>query len=153
MIVEVKGHTIEVFDSIDELGILRFHKFNKYQMQANEVGSDFADYEARTEQTYKFLQKKMFKEAIKELNNRRLTVFNAYNNNPIRGKAFAVMIKQIDDKRYNGTGQDEIKEILNHLERIGLSYIKSMEILIDVKKNSKPNYKSILRKISKIMTN
>lgn len=149
MIIKVKGHKIEVFESIQELGILRFQKFNKYQMQSNEVGSTFEDYDARTSKALAFLDKKMIPEAIQELSNRRLTVYNAYNENTISGKAFAVMIKRIDDKYYNGTNPDEIDEILLHLERIGLSHVTSIETLMEVKKKSKINCKYIFQKIFK----
>jgi len=153
MIVKVKGHKIEIFDSIQELGILRFQKFNKYQMQSNEVGSNFQDYDNRTNKALSFLEKEMVQEAIQELSNRRLTVFNAYNENPIQGKAFAVMVKRIDDKHYHGTSPDEVDEILAHLERIGLSHITSIETLTEVKKKSKINFKYIFQKIFKTGNN
>ena len=149
MIVEIKGHKIEVFDSIQDLGILRFQKFNKYQMQSNEVGNTFDDYDARTQKALAFLHKGMTNEAIQELSNRRLTVFNAYNEYSPIGQAFAVMVKRIDDKYYKGITSDEIDEVLEHLEKIGLGHIKSMETLIEVKKKSKLNWKFIFHKIFK----
>lgn len=153
MIIEVKGHKIEVFDSIQELGILRFQKFNKYQMQSNEVGSTFEDYDARTSKALSFLHKEMVDEAIQEISNRRLTVYNAYNDIPVKGKAFAVMVKRIDNTFYDGTGPDDVDKVLEHLERIGLSYVNSMETLNEVKKKSKISLKYILKKIFKIENN
>lgn len=150
MIVEVKGHKIEVFDNIQDMGILRFQKFNKYQMMANEVGHTFEDYDERTSKSLSFLDKGMVAEAIQEISNRRLTVFNAYNENMPKGRAFAVMVKRIDDKYYKGINPDDLDEILVHLERIGLGHIKSMETLTQVKKKSKWNWKYIFQKIFKI---
>lgn len=147
MIIEHKGHRIEVYDNTQSLPILRFQKFNKYFMIANEVGNTFEDYDARTAKALAFLQKGMIPEAQQELNNRRQAVFNAFNEFTPKGKAFAVLIKRIDGKYYNGTSPGELDEVLKHLERIGLGYINSMDALNDVKKKSKQNLRSIIRSI------
>lgn len=141
MIKYVNNHRIEVYDSAKSLPILRFQLFNKYMMMASEVGSTFADYDARTARTLQFLQKNMVAEAIQELNNRRQAVFNAYNEYSPKGKAFAVMVKKIDDRTYEGTSPDELDEVLRHLDQIGLGHIDSMETLTEVKKKSRRNFK------------
>lgn len=134
MIVEVKGHIIEVFDDIKELGILRFQNMNKYNMKANEVGDNFQDYDARMLKALTFLESSMIDEAKQELSNQRLTVFNAYNNNIVNGKAFAVMVKSIDGYKYNTYESSDVEKVILHLEKIGLSHINSMEALNEVKK-------------------
>ena len=40
---KVNGHTVEIFDSIDELNIRRFQKYNKYMLIDSGVGSDLQD--------------------------------------------------------------------------------------------------------------
>lgn len=147
MIVEIKGHRIDLYDTTQELPILRFQKFNKYMMIANEVGNTFEDYDARTVKALSFLQKEMIPEAIQELSNRRQTVFNAFNEFTPKGKAFAVMVKSIDGRKYTGLSPTELDEVLKHLDRIGLGYINSMEALNDVKKKSKRSFKSIIHSI------
>ncbi len=147
MVVKHRGHTIELYDSTQSLPILRFQKFNKYMMVAAEVGNTFEDYDARTSKALAFLQKEMIPEAIGELNNRRQMVFNAFNEFTPRGKAFAVLVKRIDDKYYNGTSPSELDKVLSHLDKIGLSYVDSMEVLENVKKKSKPNFRYIIRNI------
>lgn len=134
MIVEIKGHKIELFETTQDLPILRFQKFNKYIMIANEVGNTFEDYDQRTVKALSFLQKEMVPEAIQELSNRRQTVFNAFNEFSPKSKAFAVLIKRIDGTYYDGYSPGELDKVLKHLDRIGLSYINSMEALNDVKK-------------------
>lgn len=152
MIVKVKGHTIELFDNIQNLPILRFQKFNKYMMKASEIGNNFEDYDQRTSKALAFLHKDMVKEAIQELSNRRLTVYNAYNEYSPRDHAFAIMIKKIDDVKYNVLSDDEIDKVLKHLNRIGLSHINSIEKLNEVKKKSNYNLISIFQKILKTIT-
>ena len=148
MIIYVNDHRIELYDNSQNLPILRFQKFNKYMMIANEVGNTFEDYDTRTAKALQFLQKEMVPEAIQELNNRRQAVFNAYNEFSPKGKAFAVLVKKIDDKRYEGISPNELDEVLKHLDRIGLGYLDSMKAISEVKKKSKLNYKSIIRNTS-----
>lgn len=134
MIYKFGKHTIELFDSIETLPILRFQRFNKYQMQSIEIGNTFEDYDQRTMKTLQFLQKGMTQEAIMELENRRETVFKAYNDFTPHGKSFAVMVKRIDDKHYSTFTDENINKCLDHLERIGFTQKESINQLKEVKK-------------------
>lgn len=139
MIYKFKNHEIELFDSIHNLPILRFQRFNKYQMQTVEIGNTFADYDQRTQKALQFLQKGMTNEAIQELENRRQTVFNAFNEFAPSGKTFAILVKRIDKTYYNTFSPDDLDRCLDHLEKIGYGFGDSMEKLKEVKKKSKPN--------------
>lgn len=134
MIYKHGKHEIELLDSIHNLPILRFQRFNKYQMIASEVGNTFADYDQRTQKALQYLQKGMVKEAIQELENRRQTVFNAYNDFTPYGKSFAVLVKRIDGEIYNDFSPDNIDRCLEHLERIGLGNKDAISKLVEVKK-------------------
>lgn len=134
MIYKFKNHEIEVYDSIQSLPILRFQRFNKYQMIASEIGNDFFDYERRTEKALKFLNAGMIEEAKQELNNRRQAVWNAYNEFSPLGKAFAVLVKRIDNVKYEEYTPDDLDRILEHLNNIGLDYTTSLKQLREVKK-------------------
>ncbi len=134
MIVEVRGHKIEVYDSSESLPMKRFNKLNKYIMIGSEVGVTFEDYDQRTVKTMALLQKGLVKEAMQEINNRRQAVFNAFKEYSPKDRAFAVLVKRIDNVRYNDISSSGLDLVLDHLERIGLSHIKSMETLTEVKK-------------------
>lgn len=134
MIFEFGKHEIEIYDNIQDLPILTFQKFNKYQMMASEIGNDFEDYDRRTAKTIAFLDKGMVKEARQELENRRIAVFNAYREFTPVGYSFAVLIRRIDKKEYNKKTSEEIDDILKHLEKIGFDFKTSIEKLKEVKK-------------------
>lgn len=134
MVYKFKNHEIEIYDSIQNLPILRFQKFNKYQMIASEVGNDFLDYEKRTEQALKFLKSGMINEAIQELNNRRQAVWNAYNEFTPLGRAFAVLVRRIDNVKYEEYSPDDLDRILLHLNNIGVDVETSLNQLKEVKK-------------------
>lgn len=134
MIYKFNNHEIELFDSIHNLRILRFQRFNKYQMQACEIGNTFEDYDYRTAKAIQFIKKGMTTEAIQELENRRQTVFNAYNNFTPIGKSLAVLIKRIDETNYDTFSPDDLDRCLEHLDRIGFEIGESIEKLKEVKK-------------------
>ena len=134
MIYKHGKHEIEIFDSIHNLPILRFQRFNKYQMIASEVGNTFADYDQRTLKALQFLQKGMKDEAIQELENRRQTVFNAFNEFTPVGKSFAILVKRIDNVVYDTFSPDDLDRCLLHLEKIGLGTKEAIETLQEVQK-------------------
>ena len=115
-------------------------------MQSVEIGNTFEDYNERTMKTIQFLHKGMYQEAMQELENRQLTVYNAFNELSPQTKAFAVLVRKIDDKDYSLFTPENLDRCVAHLERIGLSNAKSIEKLKDVKKNSKRNYPPIFQR-------
>jgi len=134
MIYKLKNHEIEIYDTIHSLPILRFRTFNKLQLMAVEVGSDFADYESRTQKALAFLKKKMITEAFQELLNRRQTVWNAYEEQSPTMASFAVMVHRIDDVHYTKYAPDDLERILVHLNDVGLDAKTMFTQLKELKK-------------------
>lgn len=150
MIFKFENHEIELYGSIQTLPIQRFQKFNKYQMIASEIGDTFEDYVARTQEVSAFLAKNMIEEAKQALNNRAQTVYNAFNEQSPRGKAFAVLVRRIDSVKYDKFAPDDIEQIEKHLNDIGFDTVTSVDRLREVKKKSRPNFKRIFRLISRV---
>jgi hypothetical protein len=132
MQIKINGHTIDFYSNIESLSILRFQKLNKYMMIASEVGNSFEDYDQRTKKTLEFMAAGMHQEAMIELQNRRQLVFNAFQEYDPKGEALAVLVKQIDDVFYG----DELdtEKVLNHLDKIGITKVDSLNYLIELKK-------------------
>lgn len=129
-----KTHEIEVYDSIQKLPILRFQKFNKYQMIASEIGNDFSDFDRRMEKGLAFLHKNMIAEALQEFKNMRMTVWNAFEEFTPMGKSFAVLIRRIDNVVYEEFAPDDLDKILAHLSNIGFDIDSSVAALVAAKK-------------------
>jgi len=145
MVYKVGKHEIETFDSIHKLPFLRFQRFNKYQMQAVEIGNTFEDYDRRMAKGLAFLRKNMVEEAIKELENQRQTVFNSYNEFSPIGKSFAVLVKRIDETKYDDFTPDDLDRCLEHLTKIGFDIEMTVDQLNQLKKKSKRNWLSIFQ--------
>lgn len=134
MIYKHGKHEIELFDSIHDLPILRFQRFNKYQMIASEIGNTFADFDQREQKAMQFIRKGMKEEALQEMENRRQAVFNAFNEFTPIGKSFAILVKRINSKNYETFTPDNLDVCLEHLERIGLGNKSAIDKLQEVKK-------------------
>lgn len=135
MVYKHGKHEVELYDSIHNLPILRFQRFNKYQMQSIEIGSTFEDYDRLSTRISQFVAKDMKDEALLEMENRRQTVFNALNEFSPVGRCFAILIKRIDAVRYDeGFAPNDLDRVLEHCELIGLGMDVSMEKLTEVKK-------------------
>lgn len=147
MKVQCGKHTVELYDSMHSLEIQRFQRFNKYQMTAIEIGSNFEDYDRRTAKVYQFLKKGMTAEAIQELNNRRQAVFNAFNEYTPTGKALAILVRKIDDRVYTDYSSSALDEILKRLDDIGFTYEMTINSVNEVKKKSKRSVRSIFQSI------
>jgi hypothetical protein len=145
MIYKFKGHEIEIYDSIQNLPILRFQKFNKYQMIACDIGCDFNDYELRTQKALAFLQKNMVPEAMQELKNRRQAVFNAFNESNPNSRSFAVLVKRIDKQKFVEYAPNDLDLVMQKLNDIGFDYETMFDQLREVKKKSNWNWMSITK--------
>ena len=53
--VELAGHKVRLFDSIDELPIVRFHKYNRFLLVDAGIGSDISDYDAHVERVIAYV--------------------------------------------------------------------------------------------------
>lgn len=67
--IEIGKHTVEIYDSIDELPIKRFHKFNKYLLIDAGVGSDLNSISEKINRIVRFIDKEDKANAKIELDN------------------------------------------------------------------------------------
>jgi hypothetical protein len=134
--IKVGKHTVEFYDSPENLSIKRYQLFNKYLMIDNEVGSSIADYDKRMSKAVRFLKSDMKKEAIKELENNRQNVFNALSKYSPKNKALTVLVKSIDNREFKNVNSETLKEIEDKLDAIGFSRKVMDEVIAHTKKKS-----------------
>lgn len=133
-------NTIELYDSVKDLPILRFQAWNKYSMKESDVGSDFGAFSNRVNKVSQYIQKGMKDYALKELENMRLSVFYSMNEYSPKSYSFAILVKNINGKSYENFSPDSLDECLKHLNKIGLTTKESVEKLKEVKKKSNWNW-------------
>jgi len=118
----IKGHTVEMFDSIDQLPITRYHAFNKYIMIDSGIGSDINDADKRMANTIQMIVKGDHSDAINELNNLRQTLaFIMGDVNP-KMLSFGTLVKKIDGIDYDDMSQPGIDKVIGILSNAQVSF-------------------------------
>lgn len=107
-------HKVKIYDSIDELPIIRFHKYNKYLLIDSGVGSDIDDVDGRFVRAIKYIKTEP-ESAIKELQNLRQLIHLVSSSLNPEHLAFAVLVAEIDDKPMNDLSEAGLQEVLRIL--------------------------------------
>lgn len=130
--LKIGKHKIEMYESIEDLPILRFHKYNKMLLIDSGIGSDIADVESHIEKVAAFIRTGAGEKAIDELSNMRKALYFIHMNLSPKHLAFAALITKIDGKECNDLSDDGLQRVVSMLadEDNG----KVMETLADVKK-------------------
>ena len=113
--VKIGKHTVEMYDAIDELPIVRFHKYQKLLLIDAGIGADIAALDQRIEKTRRFLMDGKPDKAQQELANLRQSVFFIQNGISPRHRAFAVLVKSIDGRECNDISDDALKQLTDTL--------------------------------------
>ena len=113
--VELAGHKVVLYDSIDELPIARFHKYNRYLLVDAGVGSEISDFDNHIERVVRYIRNKDNESAGKELENLRQNVFMVLSEQNIKHLSFACLVKTIDGKANDDLSPDGLAKVLELL--------------------------------------
>ena len=125
-VVTIKGHTIKLYDSIDELPIVNFQKYNKCILIDSGLGSDIDSVDSHIVNIAKFINSDNKKQALLELQNMRQNLYMIVSNVSPKNLAFAALIHSIDgeeQKDLSDTHLQELIDIINESEQSVLSSI------------------------------
>lgn len=114
--VKIGKHTVEMYDAIDELPIVRFHKYQKLLLVDAGIGADITAFDQRIEKTRRFLMDGNPDEAKKELSNLRNCVWMIQNGVNPRNRAFAALVAKIDGRECSDMADDALEKILDTLK-------------------------------------
>lgn len=123
---------VRVYDSIDEMPIVNFQKYNKYLLIDSGIGSDADDIDAHIVKIAKFIKANNNKKALQELQNMRQNMYMVNNEISPKYLAFAALIHSIDGKEVNDLSDDGLKKLLQGLKDI--KHSKVIDFLLWLKK-------------------
>lgn len=115
--IQIGTHKLEIYDSIDELPVVRFHKYNKFLLIDSGVGSDLNDVNSHIERAMVFCKTNP-DHAIKELNNLRQSIHLIMMGINTKHMAFCTLVKSIDGKEFTDLSDEGIKNLLKRLDTI-----------------------------------
>lgn len=104
-----------MYDAIEELPIVRFHKYQKMLLIDAGVGSDIAGFDQRIEKTRRYLMDGKLEKAQRELENLRQTVFLIQSGLSPKHRAFAVLVTKIDGRECTDISDDALTRLLSEL--------------------------------------
>lgn len=128
----VNKKTVSVYDSIDEMPIINFQKYNKYLLIDSGIGSDVDDIDAHIARIAKFIKSNNAKKALQELQNMRQSMYMVNSEISPKYLAFAALIHSIDGEEVNDLSDDGLKNVLAKLKEI--KHSKIIDFLVWLKK-------------------
>lgn len=128
--LKVKG--FEIYESMDEMPIVNWNKFQKYQLMASGIGSSINDFDVRASSAYAFVQAKQNEKAKAELDNMRQLFWHLTNEINVKSMSFACMVN---------TGkpctESELERTVKEIEAAGLTNEEVTKAVMEVKKKLK----------------
>lgn len=123
---------VRVYDSIDEMPIVNFQKYNKYLLIDSGIGSDADDIDAHIVKIAKFMKAGNNKKALQELQNMRQNMYMVNSEISPKYLAFAALIHDIDGKEVTDLSDDNLKALLKEIKTVKHSTI--IDFLVWLKK-------------------
>lgn len=123
---------IKLYDSIDEMPIINFQKYNKYLLIDSGVGSDVDDLNSHIVKVAQAIKAGDNKKALLELQNMQQNIAMVNSEISPRYLAFAALIHSIDGKELVDLSDEGLRETLNNIKEIRHS--KLADFLVWLKK-------------------
>ena len=113
--VKLNGHKVVIYDSIDELPMVRFHKYSRMLLVDAGVGSDINDFDAHIERVVRYIRKGDNENASRELENLRQNVYLILQEQSVRDLSLACLVKEIDGRATEDLSEEGLTEVLHKL--------------------------------------
>lgn len=113
--VKIGKHNVTLYNSIDELPITRFHRYNKMLLIDAGLGSDLNAVDAHIERAVRFINNDSRKEAATEIENIRQTLFVIIQEMNPKHLAFACLVSEIDGEPCDDISDDGLRKTLQVL--------------------------------------
>ena len=115
---KIGKHTVEFYDTIEELPIVRFHKYQKLLLVDAGIGSDIAAFDQRLLKAREFIAAKKPEQAQQELENLRQCVFMIQTGLAPKHRAFAALVTKLDGRDCDDIGDDALAAITETLNDV-----------------------------------
>ena len=115
-------HTIELYDGVDEMLEVRYHKFNQMMVLAAGVGNSIESIIGKLGTIRQLIDDDRAKDAKVEIINLYQAFYFVQDSIDPRSTAFATLVKSIDGVEYNDmteSGLNKVSEILSGFLTVG----------------------------------
>lgn len=122
----------EIYDSIDEMPITRWHKYNKYALLDSGIGGDLSALDGHLQKAVAFIRKGEPDKATIELENLRQSVFLIQNETSPQLLSAACLIKSLDGEECNDLTEEGLRRVIEKLADVPTNLFAA--IIVAVKK-------------------
>jgi hypothetical protein len=133
--VQLTHHKVELYNSIEELSIERFHKYNKMLLVDSGIGGSMEDVDKHLGRIAALVRQDKKEEIGKELENMRQNIYMVQAGLNPKMLSFAALTKSIDGKDITDISDDGLKQIVEQLKDETITDIS--HALEDVKKKNR----------------
>lgn len=131
--VTIAKHKICVYESIEDLPIVRYNRYTKFCMLESNIGSSFDAYSRHIERIARYIGNDDKVNAGKELDNLRQSLFFGLNETDLESMSFACLIYSIDGKIRDDLTDNGLRATLDLIKHYTTKHTLS-EILSESKK-------------------
>lgn len=129
--IVINNKKLVMYDSIEELPIINFQKYNKYLLIDAGIGSDVNDIDQHISKIAKYIKSDKTL-AMQELQNMRQNMFMIASGISPKYLAFAALIHSVDDKKVEDLSDENLKAVLESLRAVKHSWL--INLLAEIKK-------------------
>ncbi len=122
----INGHIVKIYDSIEELPIINFQKYNKFMLIDSVIGSDIADIDVSILKVLKYIQQGDIDMAVKQLDNMRNAMHLVAQEISPKYLAFTALLAEIDGKPITDVSDSNLRSILEVLNTERKSFIDAI---------------------------
>lgn len=141
--IRIANNKVEIYDSIDDLPILRYQKFNKCLLIDSGIGSSVNDIDSHITKIAKFITLDNKESALQELQNMRQNFFMITSEISPKYLAFGVMVKSVNGVEQLDLSDEALKALV---ERLNINNSLLSKIVEDIKKKLRKRARFILAK-------
>ena len=118
MIVKVlNGKVVKIYDSIEELPIVNFQKYNKFMLIDSIIGSDVSDVDTLVLKAMKYIKEGDLETAMVQLDNIRQSMHLINQEISPKYLAFTALIYEIDGRKITDLSDNNLKQIQQSLAK------------------------------------
>ena len=111
-------HSVVMFDSIEELPIVRFQKYNKMLMLDAGLGSDLTALDAHLARVGEFIKSGETDNAAREIDNLRQTLFNVQNGLTPHFMSLIPLMAEVDGEPLTDLSDENIQRVYDTLKDV-----------------------------------
>ena len=117
-VIDTGKHVIKLYDSVDELPIGAYQRYNKFLLIDAGIGSSVDDFDAHIVKLAKLIGNNEREKAIQELQNMRQNLFMINSRVSPKYLAFAALVYSIDGKKVEAVSDDDYNELLARIQEM-----------------------------------